>query len=230
MMGKRRRGAAGFAVTILVGLCGCHAPGEGATSEQGGFEGTVQMLIPRSTSGGVTFWIKGDKVRWNLDANDESAGYRIYDAHARRMFTVEPQVPSVLVSDVLAAREEEGGTAWSLVSVRPDSLAGYPCDRVQATNGTVTYDVCAARGMPVLPLEYALPNMAAAMPFLPALEARGQTPLAVVRQDPDGGSGVSTPELLTIQLRRVAIEGARVEVPKYPQTAVRLFPPRAIRR
>jgi hypothetical protein len=208
----------------------CHSPREEATSEQGTFEGTIQMLMPGADARPVVFWVKGSKVRWDLVSGDESQGYRVYDEAAQKLFTVEPQVPSVLVSDLPAHGdgEAEAGAGWSVVAVKTDAIAGYPCDRVRATNDKSTYDVCAARGMPVLPVTWALPELDKAVPFLDVLAARGQTPLAVIKQsDKAEATAVALPLFMTTQLRRTPVDASRFQIPGYPQSNVHLAPPKA---
>jgi hypothetical protein len=218
-------------VATLAAAAACHSPREEGASEQGGFEGTVQMVIPGNAPRGVAFSVKGHKVRWDLVPGDPNGGFRVYDDSSRRLSTVEPQVPAVLVSDVAApSAGEDAGVPWSFVTTSTDSVAGYPCDRVRVTGGERIYDVCAARGLPALPLEYALGNAQSEMPFLGALAARGQVPLAVVVERGDAGVSASVPKLVTTAVQRGPQDAARFDVPKFPERNVRIAAPRALPR
>jgi hypothetical protein len=212
------------------------------------FEGTVQMDIA-GTLGQVTFELKGDKVRWSILPKEQTAGYRIYDASTRRLFTVDPNVPSVLVgeidppSDALAPVREAkdapagpGATAWTITllgadaGARAGSVAGHPCDRFVVTSGVASgparFEGCVAQDMAPIPLEYAFPNVTATIPFLGTLAARGRVPLDVSRSGVVAGQDPTERAVLTtMQLRQMPIDTARFTVPSYPVTNVKHLPP-----
>jgi hypothetical protein len=217
---------------------------DAASAERGGgpatpasaddFEGTVQLSMPGSGLRPQTFWLKGGKVRWNLGA-DAAGGFQICDAAARRLFTVNPATPSVIVTDIppLAANGANGANeTWSFTSQGGDSVSAYPCERLRATNDSLAFGICAVHGALSVALAYAFPNATEGLPFLPALQARGQFPLAASRADgPDGGLAFMRGGRLTaLQVRPAPVDAAQFEVPKFPQTVVNRPPPKAALR
>jgi hypothetical protein len=184
------------------------------------------MTIPGASPLPTTFEIKGGKVRWNLSPMDgDSAGYRIYDASARRLFTVLPQQPSVLVDVVAApsgtASPGDGGSSWSFSHLGDGRAGGYPCERMRATSGSQVYELCAAHGILPVPLQYALPNAASALPFLGELEARGVLPLAAATREGPPDKTYPSPRLATSLVQRGPIDAARFVVPDYPQRTLK---------
>jgi hypothetical protein len=225
-------------VCVLVPLAfavlnaGCRrSVGEGV-ADAGDFEGTVQMTIPGSNEPRTAFEIKGGEVRWSLPGTGGGSGYRVYDARARRLFTILP-AQSTLGLDEVPASEAAGHTSWTFTSIAAKGqIAGYACARFSVTDGERTYEVCAAKGLPEIPLSYVLPNIASSVPFLGELEARGEVPLAVVAKDrSDAGIRVPPrPLLLAIEVRRGAIDDERFTVPKWPVTPGHASVPRALPR
>lgn len=238
-MSKRWRQArigAGIAM-VLVG-CGRSGgskgpPGDGgAPGADAPFEGTVRMGIPGIDGpAGVptTFEVKGGRCRWNLVETDAAAGFRIYDAKARRLFTVLPKVGSVLASALppAAAPSGGGGRVWSFTHIGPGRIAQYPCDRLEATDGSRSYELCATKGLPAIPLEYAVPNAGARLPFLQALQGEGELPLAVTTREAGDGGRLEVPssELMTFVIERGRVDDARFVVPDYPVTEARATVP-----
>src|ERR1700733_3407387 len=109
---------AGTMATVGMIFCGCARSRAGGDGDAGGiapgggatFEGTIQMSIPGMLAR-ATFEMKGEKVRWNLLPTDPSAGYRIFDGSARRLFTVDPNAPSVVASEVESPMDAPSVTA-----------------------------------------------------------------------------------------------------------------------
>jgi len=159
----------------------------------------------------------------------------VYDVASRRLFTVLPAQSSVTVDDVPAAGGAGavgGGAPWTFTPMAsPGRVAGFPCERSTASDGARTYELCAARGFPSIPLEYVLSNVGENVPFLAALQARGEMPLAVVaKMSPDAGARLPPmkPLLTTIEVRREPVDDARFAVPRFPVTPGHLYAPRAL--
>ncbi len=198
------------------------------------------MIIPAGSSNvPATFEIKGDHVRWSLPGTGgDSAAYRVYDARARRLFTVLPTQASVTVDSLPDSESAGAGTGrppWTFTVLDSrGSVAGYPCARLRATDGERTYDLCAAKGFPRIPLDYALPSASVKVPFLVESQARGELPLIVAANDaPDGGIKLRIPlrpMLTTVEVRPGAIDDARFVVPSYPVTQGHLSAPRELQR
>ncbi len=167
----------------------------------------------------------GSKVRWDLIPSDPSAGYRLYDAAARRMFTVDLSAPSIVASDLAPSpgAASTGGAAWTFTRLGQGNIAGHACERLRVTRGASSYDVCAAGDMAPVPLGEVFPATPTAVPFLEALEARGAAmPLAVSVSDGAPTSRLASPQkLLTMQLRQGPLDHARFDLPPIPVTQVK---------
>jgi hypothetical protein len=235
-----RRGVGAAIIGMTLGGCARSRSAEGtdggrvSAAAHGTFEGTVQVSI-RGTFAQATFELKGDKVRWSLLPTEPAAGYRIYDASAQRLFTIDSNAQAVVASEAAVPVDVPGpGGAWSLSPAAApadrgaaSAIAGHRCDRFVATSGSTTFDVCAASDMAPIPLEYAFPNVGTAIPFLGTLAARGLVPLEITRAS-GSAQRPSDPTLLTMQLRSAPIDDAELTVPSYPVTNVKRMPvPRA---
>jgi hypothetical protein len=223
-----------MAVALAVILAGCRrGGGDGAAAADAGgtFEGTVQMNIPGVEDVTAILEIKGAWVRWSFPgAGGDPSAYRLYDAASRRLFTVLPAQSSVMVDD-LPPTQPGGGAPWTFTPIAsPGRVAGYPCARLTASDGTRTYELCASPAFPTIPLEYVLPNAASNVPFLADLQARGELPLAVTtKATPGTAFRPPTPMLTALEVRPSKVEGARFEVPKFPVTPGHLYAPRALK-
>jgi hypothetical protein len=212
------------------------ARGAAAPLGKGAFEGIVRFRAPGIAGGDpLAFEVKGARSRWNLsDIEGATGGYRIYDATARRLFTVLPKQPSVTIDDVPSPAEAaDGGVLWSFTGSEAGKVAGYPCQRSHVSDGVRMYVMCAVP-LPI-PLEYGLPNVGVSVPFLSELEARGELPLAVTVEprDADGGGRgprFEIPKLLASEVRATPLDDSRFVVPDFPVTHGRVGVPRALPR
>lgn len=217
-------------LAFAVSSAGCRRAVTLGGAEAGDFEGTVQMTIPGSSDPPTAFELKGGEVRWGLPGTGSDSGYRVYDARARRLFTILPG-RLTLGLDQLPASPAAGHSPWTFTPLdAKGQIAGYPCARFSVTDGQRTYEVCAAKDLPGIPLQFVLPNVTSGVPFLAELDARGEVPLAVVARDwSDAGIRVPPrPLLLAIEVRRAKIDDERFAIPKWPVTTGRASVPRAL--
>jgi hypothetical protein len=213
-----------------------------ASTERPMFEGTVRMVLPNldGPAGEPTvFEVKGSRARWDvLPTVGVAAGYKIYDATARRMFTVFPAQKMLVVDDLGKGAGESaqkpGTGKWVFAPLGAGRVSDFPCERLRAGDGARTYELCATGAILPLPLEYALPDAALRAPFLADLEAGGRLLLAAsaVAGSLDGGRVPLQSQLLrAVEIRRGPIDDARFDVPDYPVSGAghASIPNRAVR-
>jgi hypothetical protein len=225
-----------------VGALGCHrataiAEGggtDGGAAAGGPFEGIVRLRVPGITEDdAVAFEIKGAHVRWNLSVEaGRAGGYRVFDASARRLFTVSPEQSAVAVDDIPPPRSV-AAVPWAFTDLGTGKTAGYPCQRSRVTDGFQAFVVCSA-SLPI-PLEYAIPNVTASVHFLAELEAKGELPLAVAPEPPDAqaarGPRLASPKLFAAEVRATPVDDSRFVIPDFPVIRGHAAtPPRALPR
>ncbi len=191
------------------------------------FEGIVHLSTPLldGPSADSIFEIKGTRSRWRHPGDDDAESYRIYDAKARRLFTVLPKQSSVIANDVTSGAAAP--VRWSFTPLGDGRVGGFPCARFHATDGTQRFSFCATPTLPI-PLEFAFPRES--IPFLTELEAREQTPLAVALESEGGARHRPAPKLIAVEIRPTPLDDGRFTLPDFPVTERSGPPPHPLPR
>lgn len=209
-----------WAVTITI-LSGCSRSSRRNRAPLASFEGTLKVFVPDATSREpLLVEVKGNRARWDLvPTAGESAGYRIYDGNARRLFTIIPTQKLQFVDDAEArdaAGVGQGATAgdWAFAPLGDGRVADQPCERFRATRGSDEFLGCATKAIVALPMARMFPLLAARAPFLETLEEEGRLVLALAAAP---GPGLPAKPLLnSLSIVPSTIDDARLAVPDFP--------------